>query len=422
MTALRVTAGAAFLAVLGACAGDESGIHCAQGKMLRDGACVAITYTCGEGTRLEGSACVAVDGAGTATTCGFGTWIDGTVCRPISSGPQITCGPGTHLAGTTCVQDATGGITCGTGTHLEGTVCTRDPSMTCGPGTRLEGSSCVADDVVACGPGTHEDAGRCVRDASTTFELRIAATRVNADGYSKIPVLVLGRNADGSPSTADVILWASRPGAGTFSPTLFRLGALGTTSYFVPCTHANVGCTGPVELRLALASDPETVVATAGPLELVAPEGVGSPAPCLGGGNVLFFDGSGYVFTGTQTVTLGTFSATGAADKDAVSFWIEPSDPGQGSWWHVDFNTRQLGLPLATQVYEGAQRAPFASPGHPGIDIGGDGRGCNTISGRFQVHELEWTGAALTRFTATFEQFCEANPSNVLRGCVHFEP
>jgi hypothetical protein len=45
--------------------------------------------------------------------------------------------------------------------------------------------------------------------------------------------------------------------------------------------------------------------------------------------------------------------------------------------------------------------------------------GC-TISGRFQVHELGWTGSSLAGFTATFEQFCEQNPANVLRGCVHY--
>jgi hypothetical protein len=234
-------------------------------------------------------------------------------------------------------------------------------------------------------------------------------------------VLALGRNADGSPSAADVILAVSRPGAGTFAPTLFRLGAMGTTSYFVPCSAANAGCAGPLEIRLFLASDPSTVVATTGPLELVAPAGVGSPAPCLGVGNVLFFDGSGYIFSGTQTVTVGTFSSS-QTTADNVALWITPSDPGQGAWWDLTFSSHQLGQPLATQVYEGAERAPFASPGHPGIDIGGDGRGCSSISGRFQIQELDWSGTSLARFTATFEQFCEQSPTNVLRGCVHYEP
>jgi prepilin-type processing-associated H-X9-DG protein len=405
----------AALVMLAACA-DSDGIGCPPGKHVQDGTCVAITYTCGEGTQLVDGSCVAVGGE--AVTCGSGTWPDGNVCRRYSTGMQITCGAGTHLEGVTCVADSQ--IGCGAGTHLEGTVCVLNPSMTCGSGTHLEGNACVADDLVVCGPGTHVDEGRCVQDASTAFELRVATMEITADGYSKIPVLALGRNADGSPSAADMIVAVSRPGAGTFTPALFRLGAMGTTSYFVPCSHASAGCTGPFEIRLFLASDPSTVVATTGPLELVAPEGVGSPAPCLGAGNVLFFDGSGYIFNGTQAVTVGTFT-TSQATADTVRIWVEPSDPAQGLWWDVELSSRELGQPLGTQVYLGAQRAPFASPGHPGIDIGGDGRGCNTISGRFQIHELDWSGTSLSRFTATFEQFCEQSPTNVLRGCVHYE-
>jgi prepilin-type processing-associated H-X9-DG protein len=408
----------AAIATLAACAADSDGIGCPPGKHVQDGTCVAVTYTCGEGTQLVAGSCVAV--AGEAVSCGNGTWADGNVCRAYSNGAQITCGAGTHLQGATCVADSTVQIVCGAGTHLEGTVCVRDPSMTCGSGTHLDGSLCVANDVVACGPGAHADAGRCVQDASTVFELRIATTAITADGYTKVPVLALGRNADGSSSAADVILGVSRPGAGTFTPTLFRLGAMGRTSYFAPCSHANAGCTGPFEIQLFLASDPSTVVATSGPLELVAPAGVGSPAACLGGGNVLFFDGSGYIFSGTQTVTLGTFT-TAQTTADTVRIWVTPSDPAQGSWWDVELSSRELGQPLTTQVYGGAQRAPFASPGHPGIDIGGDGRGCNTISGRFEIHELEWSETTLSRLTATFEQFCEQAPTNVLRGCVHFE-
>jgi hypothetical protein len=70
-------------------------------------------------------------------------------------------------------------------------------------------------------------------------------------------------------------------------------------------------------------------------------------------------------------------------------------------------------------TYEGAERAAFASAGHPGIDIGGDGRGCNTISGRFQVEEITWEGATLTAFTASFERHCEEE-TPALRGCVHY--
>ena len=41
----------------------------------------------------------------------------------------------------------------------------------------------------------------------------------------------------------------------------------------------------------------------------VRPAGVGSVAPCLVGGNVMFFDGNDYIYNGMLTVTQGAFTA-----------------------------------------------------------------------------------------------------------------
>jgi hypothetical protein len=80
----------------------------------------------------------------------------------------------------------------------------------------------------------------------------------------------------------------------------------------------------------------------------------------------------------------------------------------------------QLNKPLDAQVYSDAQRDPFEMPGHPGLSITGDGRGCNTLTGSFQIEDLTMTGATVTSFTATFEQHCEGGGA-ALRGCVHFQ-
>ncbi len=42
---------------------------------------------------------------------------------------------------------------------------------------------------------------------------------------------------------------------------------------------------------------------------------------------------------------------------------------------------------LAVGVYNGAERYPFQAPGHPGFDVSGDGRGCQKVTGRFQIEE-----------------------------------
>jgi hypothetical protein len=84
----------------------------------------------------------------------------------------------------------------------------------------------------------------------------------------------------------------------------------------------------------------------------------------------------------------------------------------------VLFSTAQVGA-MRPQVYDGAERAALESPGHPGLDIAGNGRGCTTLEGRFQVVTVDVVNALVRDFTATFEQSCEGHP--LLRGCVHYE-
>jgi hypothetical protein len=66
------------------------------------------------------------------------------------------------------------------------------------------------------------------------------------------------------------------------------------------------------------------------------------------------------------------------------------------------------GRKLHRGFYANAQRAPFRETGHPGIDISGDGRGCNTIDGSFDVKDIA-TGPAggIKHLWITFEQHCE---------------
>jgi hypothetical protein len=78
-----------------------------------------------------------------------------------------------------------------------------------------------------------------------------------------------------------------------------------------------------------------------------------------------------------------------------------------------DFYTLEFAAPSGNVlapggVYVGAQRAPFRAAGHPGIDINGSGRGCNTDTGLFEVKDLatDATGA-VSRVWIVYEQHCE---------------
>ena len=80
--------------------------------------------------------------------------------------------------------------------------------------------------------------------------------------------------------------------------------------------------------------------------------------------------------------------------------------------------TLTLAAPLTTRLvvgtYESAQGYPFQPRGVPGLDFGGDGHGCNTLTGRFVVTEASYLpSGAIDRFRATFEQRCQGTSPGV---------
>ena len=77
-----------------------------------------------------------------------------------------------------------------------------------------------------------------------------------------------------------------------------------------------------------------------------------------------------------------------------------------GDWWSMDLRAPQ-GKQLTPGEYPNATRAPFSGAG-AGIDISGNGRGCNTIEGSFVVTDAEYgPNGYVERLDATFEQHCE---------------
>ncbi|MEL7536910.1 MAG: hypothetical protein AAFZ58_02635 [Pseudomonadota bacterium] len=94
--------------------------------------------------------------------------------------------------------------------------------------------------------------------------------------------------------------------------------------------------------------------------------------------------------------------------------------PGQPSdWWNLD-----LAAPgdaeIAPGVYSGATRFPFQDVTVPGLSFTGNGRGCNTSTGSFQVFDVDYDELGeVTSLSVDFEQFC-GNSSFPLRGTIVF--
>jgi len=273
-----------------------------------------------------------------------------------------------------------------------------------------------------CGPGTYVSDGGCLPlglgdGGLTYYDLRLTVDRVTGDGTTAVPVLALGREADGAPSTRDVIFWLSRPGAGTVTPSA-RLTAAGATVSFVPCNAASSpACAGTVRVYMALASAPTVPVAMSAELTITDQVAVGTPAACLGGGNIAYVNGDpgDYISAGRSY----TFRAPLVTVRmDSMTF--VSAQLGDFGDYRLEFSTNRLGAPLAMGVYENAMRYPFESTGRPGLSLSGMGRGCNMLTGRFQIHTLAVGPSGLNEITATFEQHCEGG-STAARGCIHWQ-
>ena len=111
----------------------------------------------------------------------------------------------------------------------------------------------------------------------------------------------------------------------------------------------------------------------------------------LGAGREIGF--TSVVFTGLRN-GYPTFDVT--SSQDQFSVWFAAA----------------AGSPLVPGTYEDAQRFDSRAAGHPGLDVFGDGRGCNTVSGRFIVDDATYAanGDPIT-FAARFEDHCEGGPA-----------
>ncbi len=117
----------------------------------------------------------------------------------------------------------------------------------------------------------------------------------------------------------------------------------------------------------------------------------------------------------TFTPADGSFTVSGSTSGITVSFF----GSGFGLFWFLDF-APPTGQSIARSEYEGAQRYAFHAPPKPGLDVSGDGRGCNTVAGRFLVSEVAFNpDNTVARFAVDFEQHCEgATPA--LYGSVRY--
>lgn len=178
-----------------------------------------------------------------------------------------------------------------------------------------------------------------------------------------------------------------------------------------------------VERKQGRASQPPLARARLGPIAVAV------LAICL----VVVSSDPAFAATGTTSLSLDsepgdfvgqgvqrTWTAEDGELRVSRDRWqIMVSFRGTSDWWNLHLSAPE-GEEIEPGPYEGATRYPFQSPTRPGLDVGGNGRSCNTSSGRFDVLELVMAAdGSVARFAADVEQRCEGD-AGALRASIRF--
>jgi hypothetical protein len=201
--------------------------------------------------------------------------------------------------------------------------------------------------------------------------------------------------------------------------------SVATVASSINIPEGETTATFPIFTKIVKSPPSVVIIATYAGVASAATLGVVSPIPSItqlsmhsepgdyigGGRDYLFQKGDGDFFVRSLGLTGGLV--------DGVEIFFR----GQTAFWGLAFSVRNLGIPLMPGLYDGGQRYPFEDPGHPGLSIFGDGRGCNMLTGKFTIIEATFDYSFsipdVVTFAAQFEQHCEGDPP-ALRGTIYY--
>lgn len=117
----------------------------------------------------------------------------------------------------------------------------------------------------------------------------------------------------------------------------------------------------------------------------------------------------------TFTPENATISLSGKASFATISV-----NAGQ-EWWRIEL-AAPVGEKLQPGIYYNGERASFKTGRAPGLDISGDGRGCNEIWGNFSINQIATNSLGdVTMLDVSFTQRCEESTAPAMKGVVKFK-
>jgi hypothetical protein len=149
----------------------------------------------------------------------------------------------------------------------------------------------------------------------------------------------------------------------------------------------SLGVPGMVMLPVAAAASVPSAAATKGIVVTMFSD----PGDYIGGGTRQEFDPTNASFSGTVSTSGISLSVSGGTSGLSWSFVI---DPPPGATFRVGY-------------YPKVQRAEFRTAGYAGLDVTGDGRGCNADSGAIDIRDMAVSGSVITRLHLLYEQHCD---------------
>ncbi|MEU9591256.1 hypothetical protein AB0D84_16240 [Streptomyces sp. NPDC048193] len=114
------------------------------------------------------------------------------------------------------------------------------------------------------------------------------------------------------------------------------------------------------------------------------------------------------------TPATATIGVTGTAERVRLRLLTDDT------WWEVELAAPK-GDTLRPGVYRDVEKAAFRTGRAPGLDVGGAGRSCDDVYGRFSVNQIETDASgAVTVLDATYVQRCGSATAPALKGTVKY--
>jgi len=122
----------------------------------------------------------------------------------------------------------------------------------------------------------------------------------------------------------------------------------------------------------------------------------------------------------TFTLDNGFFDVTSATNQGVYTGEVRVAFRGPKDWYYLTFQAPG-GTLLQRGTYDNAISHPYSVKDKPGLDFSGNGSGCDTVDGRFTVHEIVYNSAnQVDLLDISFERRCGAS-TTVAYGRVRYD-